>query len=53
VVHNGHAVAKPLRFFHVMRRVHNRATFAAQLFDTLEDVVPRLRIDARGRLIKE
>ena len=53
VVHNRDAIAEPLGFFHVVRRVNQRATVGLQLFDALEDVVARLRIHAHGRLVEK
>ena len=47
------AIAEALGFFHVMRRVDDRAAFAMQRLDALEDLVARLRIDADGRLVEQ
>src|SRR4029453_2973259 len=50
---DGDAIAEPLRFFHVMRRVDDGAPVAMQRLDALEDLVARLRIDADGRLVEQ
>src|SRR5439155_14795558 len=53
VVHDRDSVTKALRFLHVVRRVENGTALGGELFDVLEEVVARLRIDARGRLVEE
>ena len=47
------AIAEPLGFFHVVRRVDDGAAFAVQRLDALEDLVARLRIDADRRLVEQ
>ena len=53
VVHNGEAIAKPLGFVHEMRREKNRFTLCEELSQPLPDDVPRLWIEARGRLVQK
>ncbi len=47
------AIAEPLGFFHVVRRVDDGAAVAVQRLDVLEDLVARLRIDADRRLVEQ
>ena len=50
---NPHAIAQPLRLFHVMRRVDHRAPVVLQTLDHLIQAVPRLRIHPRRGLIQQ
>ena len=53
VVDDADPVAQALGFLHVVGRVENGHTFAAQLLDTFEDGVAALRIDADRRLVED
>ena len=53
VVDDGHAIAEPLRFFHVVGGVDDGGAFGPQRFDHFEDAVARLRVHAHGRLIHQ
>jgi len=53
VVHDGDAVAQPLRLVHVVRRQHDAPPARAQLHDEVPELPARLRIEAGGRLVEE
>ena len=53
VVHDRHAITQPLSLFHIVRRINNRPPLRPQFFNSLEDMIARLWIDARGRLIQK
>ena len=53
VVHDGHALAEPLRFVHVVRRQQNRPARALELFDQVPELAARLRIEPRRRLVEK
>ena len=53
VIHDGHAVAQPLRLLHVMRRQNDRAPGLLQPIDQIPQMAPRLRIETCRRLIQK
>ena len=53
VINDADALAKRLGFFEVMRRVENRRARRAQAADEFQNVQPRLRINAHGRLVEQ
>src|SRR5438105_3610037 len=53
LIDDPHAIAQPLRFLHVMRGVENRAAFALEREDVLEDRVARLRVHPDRRLVEQ
>jgi len=52
MVEDANARAERLHLFHVVAGVNNRQSRCVQLADALENVVPRLRIDARRGLVE-
>src|SRR5262249_29329743 len=53
LVHNGDPVAETLGLFHVVGGVEDGLSLPGQLADRVEDLVARLRIDARGGLVQQ
>ena len=53
MIHNRHAIAQPLRLFHVVRRQNNRAPRLLQLVHQVPQMPPRLRIEPRRRLVQK
>ena len=53
VVHDGHTVAEPLGFFHIVGGEQNGSTCGLQSFYQAPELPPRLRIEAGGRLVQE
>src|SRR5512134_2649230 len=53
VVDDGHPVAEPVRFFHVVGRQKNRTPQRTVAEDRIPDVKPRLRVEPRRRLVED
>src|SRR5437899_12382944 len=53
VIHDRHAVAQTLGFFHVMRRQQHRPAGRTEAPDDLPQLAPRLRIEPRRRLVQK
>src|SRR5271169_5212674 len=47
------AVAQPLRLFHVVRRIKDGVAVIAQAANDFQDLLTRLRVNARGRLVEQ
>ena len=53
VIDDGHAVAQPFGFFHVVRREENRSTFGAESRHHVPELEAALRIETRGWLVEK
>ena len=53
VIHDGHAVAEPFGFVHVMGGQQNGAARQLELFDQLPELAAGLRVEAGGGLVEE
>ena len=53
MIHNRHAIAQPLRLFHVVRGQDDGATRLLQALHQIPHMTPRLRIEPRRRLIEK
>ena len=53
MLHDRHALAKPLRLFHVVGGEEDRLSFAMQLQQDVPERQAALRIDAGGRFVEE
>jgi hypothetical protein len=53
LVHDAQAIAQTLRFLHVVRGVQDGGSGRAQTPNQLQNVRARLRVDARGRFVKQ
>ncbi len=53
VVHDGHAVAEPFGFVHIVRRQQNGTAHALELFDQIPKLAARLRIEAGGGFVEK
>src|SRR5579862_5128330 len=52
-IQNSEAVAQSLRLFHVVRRVEDRVALIAQAADDFQNLLTRLWIDSRSRLVEQ
>src|SRR5260370_28270031 len=50
---NSQAVAQPLSLLHVVRGIEDCVAVIAQAANDFQDLLARLRIDARGRLVEQ
>ena len=53
MVHDGHAVAEPLGFFHVVGGEQDRAAAGAEALDQLPELAAGLRVEPGGRLVEK
>ncbi len=53
VIHDRDAIAQHVRFFHIVRRQHDRRSIALYRLDHVPEVAARLRVQAGGRLVQK